>query len=152
MYRPIHGTGFGRKSVALAPAVFKAVAQGYGGVFPVDPTGVQWIGTDGMTSKNTGCADGFWALETEGQWRGTSKLFFRVPIGAENCGNQFNTDDTALFISVQHPAESGEEWPEFGRPSTFDDPSTRWPDFQDGMPPRPSIVVISKEDDGPIGT
>ena len=42
-----------------------------------------------------------------------------------------------LLRAVQHPGESGDEWKAFGRVSTFDDPSTRWPDFKPGVPPRP---------------
>ena len=53
----------------------------------------------------------------------------------------------AFFLSVQHPsADATEDWDEFGRKSTFDDPATRWPDFDDKMPPRPSVIQITRKD------
>ena len=90
-------------------------------------------------------------METDGELRGTGKHFFRVPVGAEMCGPVFTPDGQTLFLAVQHPGEGGSDWPGFGRSSTFDDPATRWPDFAEGMPPRPSIVVVTKEGGGPIG-
>ena len=118
----------------------------------MDADGRLWIATDGNNFEDTGRTDGLWSMETEGEARGTSKLFFRVPIGAEMCGPWFTEDGETLFLAVQHPADGGPEWPEFGRPSTFEDPSTRWPDFQEGMPPRPSIVVVTKEGGGKIAS
>lgn len=115
-----------------------------------DSLGRLWIATDGNSGKDTGRSDGLWSMETEGELRGTSKLFFRCPAGAELCGPEFTPDDRALFVAVQHPADDGEYWPAFGRPSTFDDPATRWPDFRPDMPPRPSLVVVEREDRGPI--
>ena len=80
-------------------------------------------------------------------------MFFRTPIGAELCGPKFTPDTKSLFLAVQHPATDGtKDYPGFERNSTFEDPATRWPDFQDGMPPRPSVVVIQKDDGGEIGT
>ncbi len=117
-----------------------------------DSEGRLWIATDGNNAAFTGRSDGLWAVETEGELRGTSRHFFRCPAGAELCGPEFTPDGRTLFVAVQHPGDDGEDWPEFGRASTFDDPSTRWPDFRDGMPPRPSIVVITKEDGGAIGS
>jgi secreted PhoX family phosphatase len=117
----------------------------------VDPEGRLWIATDGNDYEYSGRTDGLWAMETDGELRGTSRLFFRVPVGAEMCGPKFTPDGETLFLAVQHPGDGGQEWPGFGRPSTFADPSTRWPDFQDGMPPRPSVVVITKADGGVVG-
>ncbi len=107
----------------------------------IDAAGRLWIATDGNSLEETGRADGLWAMETDGEMRGTSRHFFRVPVGAELCGPWFVDGDSALFVGVQHPGDG----------STFEEPSTRWPDFADGMPPRPAVVVITKRDGGAIG-
>jgi secreted PhoX family phosphatase len=118
----------------------------------VDKDGRLWIATDqGDNWPRTGRADGLFALETEGPARGTPKLFFRAPVGAEMCGPCFTPDGETLFLAVQHPgADGAEALIGFGRPSTFSDPVTRWPDFKDDMPPRPSVVVITKIGGGRI--
>ncbi len=119
----------------------------------IDAAGRLWISTDqGSNWSKTGTADGIWALETEGELRGTGKMFYRVPIGAEMCGPCFNPDSTTLFVAVQHVGSDGTSaYPGFERNSTFEDPATRWPDFADGMPPRPSVVAIMKNGGGTIG-
>ena len=86
-------------------------------------------------------------METDGEARGTSKCFFRVPIGAELCGPMFTPDDRTLFLSIQHPGEEDAE----GKGGTFESPPTRFPDFSDDMPCRPALVVVTKEDGGVIG-
>ena len=118
----------------------------------VDGEGRLWIATDGNSDKATGRSDGLWALETEGESRATSKLFFRCPAGAEMCGPAFTPDDETLFVAVQHPGDDGPKWKAFGRPSSFEDPSTRWPDFKPDMPPRPSVVAITRRGGGKIAT
>ena len=56
-----------------------------------------------------------------------------------------------MFLAVQHPGTDGtKDYAPFARLSTFDDPATRWPDFSDGMPPRPSVVAIRKTGGGRI--
>ncbi len=121
----------------------------------VDHQGRLWVATDQGKAwkKASGSADGVWAVETEGEGRGTGRMFFRVPVGAELCGPRFTPDDKTLFVSVQHPATDGTKaFPGFERSSTFEDPATRWPDFDPEMPPRPSVVVITKDDGGVIGS
>lgn len=119
-----------------------------------DSLGRLWISTDqGSAWSLSGTADGLFGIETEGETRAYSKMFFRVPVGAELCGPIFTPDDRSLFLAVQHPASDGtKEFPGFERRSTFDDAATRWPDFKDDMPPRPSVVVVTKDDGGPIAT
>jgi secreted PhoX family phosphatase len=116
----------------------------------VDSAGRLWVATDGNNAKDTGRTDGLWAVDTEGSARTTSKLFFRVPVGAEMCGPLFTPDDATAFVAVQHPGDGGEEWEGFGRPSYYEDLSTRWPDFKPDMPVRPAVVAITRQGGGKI--
>ena len=108
-----------------------------------DPKGRVWISTDGQDDW-AGFADSVYAAETTGERRGITRNFFSAPRGAEICGPEFTPDGKTLFLAIQHPADE--------KGSTFDQPSTRWPDFKDGVPPRPSVVAITKADGGEIGS
>jgi uncharacterized protein len=145
----------GDPSVAEVGASFSTAttANGWFGMpdnCAVDSAGRLWVATDGQGPKATGRTDGLWAVDTEGEARATSKLFFRVPVGAEMCGPLFTPDDETAFVAVQHPADGGDDWKPFGRPSYYEDLSTRWPDFKPEMPVRPSVVVITKQGGGKI--
>ncbi|BCH06550.1 dTDP-glucose 4,6-dehydratase [Mesorhizobium sp. 131-3-5] len=145
----------GDPSVADVGATFSTAttAHGWFGMpdnCAVDSAGRLWVATDGQGPKATGRTDGLWAVDTEGAARATSKLFFRVPIGAEMCGPLFAPDDRTAFVAVQHPGDGGEDWEGFGRPSYYEDPSTRWPDFKSEMPVRPSVVAITRQGGGKI--
>jgi secreted PhoX family phosphatase len=147
----------GDPSVAEVGASFSTAttANGWFGMpdnCAVDSAGRLWVSTDGNGPKETGRTDGLWAVDTEGEARATSKLFFRVPVGAELCGPLFTPDDQTAFVAVQHPGDEGENWEGFGRPSYYEDPSTRWPDFKPDMPVRPSVVAITKQGGGKIAS
>lgn len=118
----------------------------------IDAMGRLWVATDqGSRWGKTGKSDGLYALETEGEQRGTSKLFFRTPVGGELCGPYFHENGETLFLAVQHPGTDGtKSLKGFERESTFEDPATRWPDFDPKMPPRPSVVVVTKKGGGKI--
>lgn len=108
-----------------------------------DIKGRIWIATDGQNTaidKN----EGLYAADTEGPARGATRLFFTSPVGAEITGPYFTPDSKTLFLSIQHPGETPDS-------SSYDTPSTRWPDFKGDMPPRPSVIAITKEDGGIIG-
>jgi uncharacterized protein len=116
----------------------------------IDAMGRLWIATDGNAPSKTGRADGVWAIETEGTARGTSKLFFRVPNGAELCGPEFTPDMETFFVAIQHPGEPDEDDPN-SKPASFANASTRWPDHVPEQPPKPSIVAITRRGGGKIG-
>ena len=120
----------------------------------VDPSGRLWVTTDqgGGWAQISGSADGVWCVGTEGEDRGMSAMFYRVPAGAEMCGPCFTPTGDTLFVAVQHPGTDGAlAFDEHARASDFEDPMTRWPDFDDAIPPRPSVVALRKEGGGPIG-
>lgn len=114
----------------------------------VDSAGRLWVSTDGNNIKSTGRTDGLWAVDTEGAARATSKLFLRVPVGAEMCGPLMLPNMETMMAAVQHPGDGG--WIDNTRSNTYENPSTRWPDFKDDMPPRPSVLAITKKGGGKI--
>jgi len=108
-----------------------------------DPRGRIWIATDGQDDV-AGLADSLYAADTTGPGRGSTRLFFNAPRGAEVCGPCFTPDGSTLFVAVQHPADEPN--------STYAHPSTRWPDFKANMPPRPSVLAITKRGGGEVGS
>jgi secreted PhoX family phosphatase len=105
-----------------------------------DPKGRIWISTDGQDDM-AGFNDSLYGATVSGPTRGATRAFFNGPNGCEICGPCFTPDGRTLFLSIQHPGDG----------STFDKPSTRWPDFQDGVPPRSAVLAITRNDGGEIG-
>ncbi len=110
------------------------------GVF--DNDGRLWITTDSDHAL-TGFGDGIYACDVEGPGRALPKLFFRGPRGSEVTGICLSPNGETIFVSVQHPGQEDD--------SDFQSPSTRWPDFQADMPPRPAVVAITRRGGGKIG-
>ncbi|MCB9872792.1 MAG: PhoX family phosphatase [Planctomycetaceae bacterium] len=108
-----------------------------------DNQGRIWLTTDSDHGL-TGFGDGVYACDTDGPGRALPKLFFRGPRGSEVSGVCLSPDNETLFVSVQHPGEE--------EGSDFQKPSTRWPDNRPGMPPRPTVVAITRKDGGVIGS
>ena len=106
-----------------------------------DPKGRIWISTDGQDDA-AGFNDALYGACVSGPNRGVTRGFFSAPVGSEVCGPEFTPDGRTLFLAIQHPGEG----------STFDKPSTRWPDFRPDLPPRGSVIAITKADGGEIGS
>ena len=106
-----------------------------------DNRGRLWVTTDGAYKKH-GFADGVWVCEVEGERRGLSRHFLRGPVGSESTGPCFTPDNETLFLSIQHPGEDG----------SYDEPTTRWPDFNIKYPARPSVIAITKRGGGVVGS
>jgi secreted PhoX family phosphatase len=99
-----------------------------------DPVGNLWLATDGNV---LGSNDGLFATQVKGPERGHLKQFLTVPFGAETCGPVVTADHLSVFVAVQHPGETDG--------STFDRPSSTWPDkLPTGGYPRPSVACAFK--------
>ncbi len=108
-----------------------------------DNVGRIWVATDAAALRDFG--NGSWVLDIGVGTRAvTSRHFLRCPRGAELCGPAFTPDAATLFFAIQHPGEE--------RGASFESPTTRWPDFDPSLPPRPSIVAITRTDGGIIGS
>ncbi len=105
-----------------------------------DNEGNIWISTDGADAFDI--ADGLWVSPVSGPERGLPKHFLRTPIGAELCGPCFTPDNTSFFCAVQHPGDGG----------SYEQPLTRWPDFNEALPTRPSLVVVTHPQELVVGS
>jgi secreted PhoX family phosphatase len=90
----------------------------------------------------TGVAKARYFAGTSGPGRASPKLFFLAPAGARGRGPALTPDVSALFLAIQRPGED--------RGSTFENPSTRWPDFQNRAPPCSAVIAITKRLGGAV--
>jgi secreted PhoX family phosphatase len=111
--------------------------------FAFDRSGRMWVATDGL-DDTLGPNDGVFVVDTDGPERGRSRQFLSGPSGAEICGPAFTPDDRTFFVAIQHPGLTDK--------ATYEKPGSRFPDNRPDMPPRPSVLAISRHDGGPVGT
>jgi secreted PhoX family phosphatase len=104
-----------------------------------DRAGNLWIITDGDQPR--GANDGCFVTPTDGPERGRLRQFMSAPVDAEVCGCEFTPDDRTLFLSIQHPGESG----------SIKEPKSHWPDGGSSQP-RPSVIAIRRTDGGVVGS
>jgi secreted PhoX family phosphatase len=104
-----------------------------------DRDGNLWIVSDGTQPR--GANDGCWVCPTAGPQRGRLQQFMSGPVGAEICGCQFTPDCETFFLSIQHPGEGG----------SVGEPRSCWPDGP-GTQPRSSVIAITKEGGGTVGS
>lgn len=104
-----------------------------------DPDGRLWICTDGVQPSGH---DGLYAMDIEGAGRALPRLFYAPPSGAECCSPTFIDEGRTLLLGIQHPGEDS---------ASLSDVSTRWPDYNPDIPPRPSIVAITQREGLRIG-
>lgn len=112
----------------------------------IDPAGRLWVATDGPPPE--GIADAVYVMETEGPNRALPKCFYIAPVGSECCSPTFTPDGKTVFLSVQHPGEL--RMADNEDATSITDAGTNWPDLVAGQPARPSLVVLSRADDGII--
>lgn len=113
-----------------------------------------WIATDDSTNIFDDCNDAVLVAPTAGSGPRPLKRFLTGPVGCEICGPTITPDQRAFLVSIQHPGETDRAGAQWAR-TRFSTPSARPPSsFPDGGEawPRASVVVITKNDGGIVGS
>jgi uncharacterized protein len=133
---PAHGAFF----AGYDPSKVSALAAPDNITF--DSRGNLWIATDGQPGI-LNANDGIYAVPTDGVERGNVRQLFSAVPGAETASLVFNPDETALFVTIQHPGEGG-RW--------TNNPADQISGFPDGRGRinRPAIVTVTKESGSPV--
>ena len=118
----------------------------------VAPSGRLWIQTDVSTSTiDTGAYAGFGNNQMLCA-NPTTKETRRFLVGPKQCeltGVVVTPDERTMFVGIQHPGERPDDTP--GNPANPKEFSS-FPDGPAGGRPRSSLIVITKEDGGKIGS
>jgi secreted PhoX family phosphatase len=118
----------------------------------VDPSGLLWIQTDVSTSTiNAGAYAGFGnnvMVAADPDTRETRR-FLVGPNQCEVTGVFMTPDRRTMFVGIQHPGERPDDLPaDPANPKQF----SSWPDGPAGGRPRSSLIVVTKDDGGRIGS
>jgi secreted PhoX family phosphatase len=135
----------------------------------IDRSGNIWMVTD--RAAVNGSADVFgnnacWIFPATGASGGEPLLFSTGPMESELTGPCFDTSESTLFLSVQHPGEDnaihrpGDDEIQAYSLKDRDGGSfeqlrqvplgSNWPSGQPGQIPRPGVVAIRRLDGGPL--
>ncbi|PWW28806.1 hypothetical protein DFO73_10541 [Cytobacillus oceanisediminis] len=105
-----------------------------------DSLGNLWTVTDMSSSKlNSGiythfANNGMFVIPTIGKNAGEAFQFASAPVEAELTGPSFTPNETALFLSIQHPGEETAD---------LNNLTSRWPHRKGDTMPRPGVVAIT---------
>jgi secreted PhoX family phosphatase len=118
----------------------------------VAPSGRLWIQTDVSTSTiNAGAYAGFGnnQMVCADPTTRETRRFLVGPKQCEITGVFLTPDEKTMFVGIQHPGERPDDSP--GNPANPKEFSS-WPDGAVGGRPRSSCIVITKDDNGKIGS
>ncbi len=99
----------------------------------LDGQGNLWIGTD-QGGAVSGTADGLFVMQTGGVQKYLVTTAYLAPVGAAMGGAGFDPATRTVFSVVRHPGATPA--------ASFDNPATRWPQFQASLPPQTTIVGL----------
>jgi secreted PhoX family phosphatase len=102
----------------------------------LDGEGQLWIGTD-QDGAVSATADGLFVMQTGGAQKYLVATAYLAPIGAAMGGAAFDAGTRTVFGAVRHPGAT--------RAASFDQPATRWPQFQPGLPPQSTIIGLEHD-------
>lgn len=119
-----------------------------------DGAGNLYISSDGSDDVFGDCNDNVVACAIEESGPRSMKRFLVGPVGCEICGPVITPDRTAFLAAIQHPGESdltGKRYMDavFERSATR--PASSWPEGAESWPCA-AVVVVRREDGGPIGS
>ncbi len=115
----------------------------------VDAAGRLWIATDGNAPPRPAAPTASGRSRRKAPPAARQALLPR-PERRRALRPELTPDMETFFVAVQHPGEPDEDDPN-SKPASFEQMSTRWPDFRPDLPARPSVVAITKKGGGKIG-